>query len=109
MANNQYDTDEVTPIDYATLTVSNAAGGVGLADATPAITAGRTVKRAVITLETDQVRWRCDGTAPTASEGHLMEVGSALSFMSNGYQQTLNKIKFIRVTGDAALKITYYD
>jgi len=108
MANNQYDSDEITPIDYATLTVSNTAKG--LADATPAITAVTpTVKRAVITLETDQVRWRCDGTAPTSSEGHLMEVGSALSFMSNGYQQTLNKIKFIRVTGDAALKITYYD
>jgi len=94
-------------IAYATLTVSNAAAGVGLADASTAITSN--VKRAVITVETDQVRYREDGTAPASDEGHLLNAGDILQFMDANYQKTLNAILFIRVTADAALKITYYD
>jgi len=94
-------------IAFATLTVSNAAGGITLASATPAISVK--VKRAVITVETDQVRWRADGTAPSSTEGHLVNNGDTLQFMDANYESILRAISFIRVTADAKLKITYFD
>ena len=94
-------------IDFATLAVSTTA--VGLASASPAITAGATVHRAIITVETDSVRWRADGTAPTSTEGHLLYVGNALQLVDANYESFLRAIQFIRVTADAALKITYFD
>lgn len=97
-------------VDYATLTVSSSA--VGLASASPALAAGAvsgtTVTRAVITVETDQVRWRADGTAPTSAEGHLMNAGDSLNLTDDNYSSVLAAIQFIRVTADAKLKITYF-
>lgn len=56
-------------------------------------------------LETAQVRWRDDGTAPTASVGKLLEIGQSFE-----YQGDLSKIKFIRTGGTSgALPVTYYD
>lgn len=98
-------------VDYATLTVSSTA--VSLADASPAYANGKvngkTVRRAFFTVETDAVRWRSDGTAPTTTEGHVMAVNTSLSFTGANYRQLLKDIQFIRVTSDAALKITYFD
>lgn len=90
-------------IDYATLTVSSTA--VGLADATPAITSA--VTGAVITCEDDNIRWRSDGTVPTAEEGHLLLRDGALQFVDGNWREILNKIRFICTSTDAALKITY--
>ncbi len=97
-------------LDYATLTVSSTA--VDLTSASPAINStglATRVKRAIITVETDQVRWRADGTAPTASEGHLLSPGDNLQFLNKNYETVLNNLKFIRVSADAALKISYFD
>ena len=44
-------------------------------------------------LETAQVRYRFDGTAPTASEGMLFEVGEVLNIGSN---EDARAIRFIR-------------
>jgi len=93
-------------IDYHTLTVSSAAAGVGLSDATPAISAKAT--QALITVETDQVRFRADGTAPTSTEGHLLEAGDALQFTGKNWAGALASLLFIKVTTDAALKITTF-
>ena len=99
----------VNCIDYAILAVSNTA--VGLASATPAMT-GKT-QGVIVTVETDQVRWRADGTAPTSTEGHLMNTGDVLSFDSwtsnQNWRSVLTAIRFIRVTTDATLKISYFD
>ena len=69
---------------------------------------------AVISVEDAQVRWRDDGTAPTATEGHLMSAGDVLTFDSwtvpkNNWKQVLKAIQFIRVTADAKLKISWFD
>jgi len=97
-------------IAYATLTISNTA--VGLADGSPALVAGKVnnqlVTRALLTLETDDVRWRADGTAPTAGEGHKFLNGDSIIFVDARYSKLLEDIRFIRVTTDAALKITYF-
>ena len=95
---------QVRVIDYATLSVTDTAAG--LSGASPAITAN--VTQAIITLETAQVRWRADGTAPTSSEGHLLEIADTLAFTGANWQHMLNTIQFIRTgSTSGALKITY--
>ena len=58
---------------------------------------------AIITPETQGVRWRDDGVAPTASVGMPMAAGVSLQ-----YDGDLTKIQFIEQTGTAKLNITYY-
>lgn len=58
---------------------------------------------AVITAEAQAVRYRDDGTAPTASVGMPMAVGVTLE-----YQGTLSKIQFIEQTVGAKLNVSYY-
>ena len=99
----------INVLDYATLTVGNAAVDL-VSDASPAIP--KACHGALITVEDDQVRFRTDGTAPTSSEGHLLEVGDALNWYSTenvNWYSVLFTVQFIRVTGDAKLKITYFD
>lgn len=58
---------------------------------------------ALIVPETQNVRWRDDGTDPTASVGMPIFVGASLS-----YDGDLNRIKFIESTAGATLNICYY-
>ena len=58
---------------------------------------------ALIIAETQVVRWRDDGTNPTASIGMPLAVGVPLQ-----YDGDLTKIKFIEQTASAKLNISYY-
>lgn len=58
---------------------------------------------ALITPETQGVRWRDDGVAPTASVGMPLAAGVTLQ-----YDGDLNKIQFIEQAGSAKLNISYY-
>lgn len=58
---------------------------------------------AVIIAETQSVRWRDDGTAPTASVGMLLPVNTPFV-----YDGDLNKIQFIETTASASLSVSYY-
>ncbi len=58
---------------------------------------------ALIVPETQNVRWRDDGTNPTASVGMPIFVGASLS-----YDGDFNKIKFIEETASAKLNVSYY-
>lgn len=58
---------------------------------------------AIITAETQAVRWRDDETAPTASVGMPLAAGATLQ-----YDGDLTKIKFIEQTASAKLNISYY-
>ena len=92
---------------YATLAISTSAVSLAV-DANPVLPAK--CKRVFITAETQPVRWRADGTAPTSTEGHLLAIGDSISFTNFNYRQLLESIKFIAtVTGDGAIKITYFD
>ena len=100
-------------IDSATLTVSNTA--IGLDSASPALdsngrVSNRTVYRAVISVKDADIRWRADGTAPTATVGHPIDDGGTFTLTGANYQHLLKKIQFIRQsTTDAVLFITYFD
>lgn len=114
MGGRTLDKDELEVVDYATLTLSTTAGGKMLTGASPAINStalSGTVKRALITVEVANARFRTDGTAPTTSEGHLLYVGDVLNMTTRGWGTLLNSttlLKFIGESGAPKLKITYY-
>lgn len=72
-----------------------AQGGLG------AVPTGATY--AIIEAETQTVRWRDDGTSPTASVGMSLSPGSQLFYDGN-----LAAIKFIETTASAKLNVSYY-
>lgn len=65
------------------------------------VPAGATM--ALIVPETQNVRWRDDGVAPTASVGMLVVANSSMS-----YDGDLQKIRFIAATAGAVLNVSYY-
>ena len=65
------------------------------------VPAGATL--ALIVPETQNVRWRDDGVAPTASVGMLVPANSSMS-----YDGDLKAIRFIAATSGAILNISYY-
>ncbi|CAB4146338.1 hypothetical protein UFOVP503_4 [uncultured Caudovirales phage] len=58
---------------------------------------------AIITAESQAVRWRDDGIAPTASVGMPLASGGTLQ-----YDGDLTKIQFIEQTASAKINISYY-
>lgn len=58
---------------------------------------------AIITAETQAVRWRDDDVNPTATVGMPLASGATLQ-----YDGDLTKIKFIEQTASAKINITYY-
>jgi hypothetical protein len=58
---------------------------------------------ALVTPETQSVRWRDDGTDPTASVGMPITAGAYLS-----YDGDLNRIRFIQQSASAKINVSYY-
>lgn len=58
---------------------------------------------AVIQAESQNVRYRDDGTNPTTSVGMILAAGDILYYTGD-----MSAIKFIEVTGSAKLNISYY-
>lgn len=71
--------------------------------ASTGLTVPSTANYAVIYAETQAVRWRDDGVAPTASVGMPLAVNVMMT-----YDGDLKKIRFIEVTTSAKLNISYY-
>jgi hypothetical protein len=59
--------------------------------------------RALIAPLTKDIRWRDDGTNPTASVGMPVTAGTYLS-----YDGDLKNIKFIQTAASAELNVIYY-
>ena len=84
--------------------ITDLSSAVGLTE--PAVdTAGNKVMptRAFIVAEGNNIRWRDDGTAPTASVGMILIQKNVLS-----YDGDLNKIQFIQTGAGAKLNVSYY-
>ena len=65
------------------------------------VPAGATM--ALIVPETQNVRWRDDGVAPTATVGMPVLTNTSMS-----YDGDLQKIRFIAATAGAVLNVSYY-
>ena len=59
--------------------------------------------RALIQCETQDVRWRDDGTDPTGAIGMLLKVNTVLE-----YDGRLDKLRFIEAAASAKLNVSYY-
>ncbi len=89
----------LTPFAYESVTVADSATGL-----TPATYASATC--AEMTLETAQIRMQVDGTNPTSSEGHLVEVGDTITLTSAAQIAGIKGIRTGAVSG--VLKVTYF-
>ena len=92
---------KLIPFNFETITVSTAAIGftasILASDPKP--------KKIIITVETQQIRYRMDGTDPSATVGHLLNPMDSL--VLEGYSQ-LNGTKFIRKgSADATIMVSY--
>lgn len=85
----------LVPAGYAPQATLTAAVGL------PNIPVNARIAR--IICETQAVRWRDDGVAPTATVGMPLAVGTELIYDGN-----LASIKFIEQTASAKLNVSYY-
>ena len=83
-----------TPLGYQQIT--------SLASAT-SLTVPAGAVSAIIYVETAGVRWRDDGTAPTATVGMLLSAGQAFQYAAN-----LAAIQFIAQSGSPVVNVSYY-
>ena len=92
---------------YEAITIDDTTGGKGFtaANITRASTHyGSDVKGILITVETAPIRFTVDGTAPTSSIGHLLNIGDI--YTCNG--EDALKFRAIRSTSvSASIKCTY--
>ena|SRR3990167_4279070 len=92
---------KLIPYDFETITVADTA--IGLTASKLASTPRP--KKVVITIETAQIRYRMDGTDPSATVGHL--ANPLDSIVLEGYSQ-LNGTKFIRKgSTSATISVSY--
>lgn len=105
-----FTTEETPAGGFETITVSNTAGGIGITASLLLINlTGGTHKRAVkafVSVETQSLRCTWDGTAPTATAGHLLAAGDTLQVEG---EQNVSKLKMIRTGGsDSTAMVTVY-
>lgn len=89
--------------DFEVITVSSTAVGLTASKYAPA--GAERADSAFLTLEGGEIRYRYDGTNPTASVGHRLSDGGYVVLIG---QNQLEKFKAIRVGGsDGSLSTTY--
>lgn len=87
--------DKMNPKGYQQVSDLSSAKG---------ITPPREARVAVIQAVGQDVRWRDDGTDPTADIGMVLQAGRDMLYTGN-----MAKIKFIEMTAGAEINVSYYD
>ena len=99
-------------VDFSTLAAASTAAA-NFASASPAYAngkvSGKTVRRFIITTATAAMRWRTDGTAPTAGTGHVAASGDTLSFTGANYKSLIPNMSFIASASTCNISITWFD
>lgn len=95
----------VTTIGYAYAKQTVSSTALPLASFTGfAAVAVTDASRLTLSVETNSVRYRYDGGAPTASEGHLLAAGDTLVMTG---QHNIQQLQVIRATGsDGTVLVT---
>lgn len=89
----------ITPLGYCQLTASGSAALISTCSGgIPARTAW-----AVLCIETANIRWRDDGTAPTASVGMPVNAGACIY-----YSGTMATFQIISQSGSPIVNISFY-
>lgn len=84
--------------------VSTAQNALSVSSTAVTLTVPRGAMLATVFVETDAIRYTTDGTTPTATVG--TRVSASTSFTVCG--STMDRIKLIRVTGDATVDVEYF-
>jgi hypothetical protein len=91
-------------MSYESITVANTAVGFTATTLRPNPSGLPQAMQCGGRLETAQIRYRYDGSAPTSSEGELLEVGDRITISGN---ENLRKFLAIRTGGTSGvLKMT---
>lgn len=90
-------------LGYQQISTLSSAQSLTVPSVDPSTGLNVTPSFALITPETNGVRWRDDGVAPTASVGMPLAAGVTLQ-----YDGDLKKIRFIEQTASAKINISYY-
>lgn len=86
------------------ITVDNTVGGVRLTVTN--VVATPPAQSATLTVETAQIRWTKDGTAPTSTTGHLSNVGAVIYL---DHPSDLWNFRAIRATSTSAvIQVSYH-
>lgn len=94
------------PYDFDTITVSSTAIGLTSTkyNTTSQAMPLREGQYIIITVETNSIRYRIDGPAPTSSVGHILTAGSSLILLGS---TPIKNFKAIAVSGDGTMMVTY--
>lgn len=95
---------ELVPVNDEALTVSSVAIGFTASKYNPGGSLNQ-ARVAILSTETDSLRYRVNGSNPTSSVGHLVPAGS--SAVVCGYT-AIEQFKAIRVSTDVAVYATFY-
>lgn len=93
----------LVPFAFETITVSSSAIGFTATVYQPAGSIAPDM--AVVTTETNDMRYRSDGINPTASVGHVLASAGTLTVCG---AQSIKQVRFIRVSADGTAQVTYY-
>jgi hypothetical protein len=89
------------PLGYQQISAATLAASTALT--LPTLTAGRSLGYVMIQANGGIVRWRDDGTAPTASVGMSIPDGGELNYVGD-----FKAIRFILSTSAPVLDVSYY-
>ena len=93
---------QYTAMGYESITVSTAAIGFTFGTF---FTSTKHARRALVTVEDAQIRYRYDGTDPTSSEGHILNPMDVLTL--TGLTNIRNFKAIRKGTTDAKLRVTF--
>lgn len=92
-------------VDFETITVtSTAASELTAAKLNPVNS--REVRQAYLTVETADIRFRVDGSSPTQSAGHLIDISMNDRVTIAGWEN-LRHLSMVGVGGTATVQVTY--
>jgi hypothetical protein len=98
-------TDIIKSYDAEQITVSSAAIGFTAAKIKHESNGSIHPREAMFSVETDQIRFRLDGTDPTAAIGHLASAGETIKVTG---EADIRAFRAIRVSTDATIFATYF-
>lgn len=93
-------------IAYESITI-NIAAAVALTAANYASTYSDPPPSALITVETAQIRFRTDGSAPTSTVGHVAEIGDRIQISGLRDLKNFQAIS-THATSSATVRVSYY-
>ena len=92
----------LSAFDYESITLDNATKSLTSATLEGS---GVPAQRVLITVETNSIRFRHDGTDPTSSEGHVVAVDNSLVIVG---ARDLRRLKMISTdAGGSTVKVSY--